>query len=150
MSGKFRAGNAISGKEGRLFLDGEELAYIKTYEATIEKNKAEVPIMGRRMTGHKTTGANGTGTATFYKVTSKFIKIMIDYVKNGQDAYFTMQSVLDDASSGRGTERVTLYEVNFDSVKVAGLDVESDALEEEIPFTFEDIDLPEELRDDFN
>ena len=78
----FRAKNTISGKEGRLFLDGEEMAHIKTFEATIEKDKSEVKIMGRRMTGHKTTGANGTGTATFYKVTSKFIRIMLDYVKN--------------------------------------------------------------------
>jgi hypothetical protein len=145
----FRAQNTISGKEGRLFLNGEELAYIKSFEATIEKNKSEVNIMGRRMTGHKTTGANGTGTMTFYKVTSKFIRIIMDYVKKGEDAYFTLQSVLDDKSSGRGTERVTLYDVNIDSVKVAGLDVDSEALEEEVPFTFEDIDLPESLRDDF-
>ncbi|MGE8079023.1 phage tail tube protein [Peribacillus loiseleuriae] len=146
----FRAQNTISGKEGRLFLDGEELAYIKTYEATIEKNKTDVNIMGRRMTGHKTTGANGTGTATFYKVSSRFIRLMVDYVKTGRDPYFTLQSVLDDKSSGRGVERVTLFEVNFDSAKVAGLDVDSDALEEEVPFTFEDIDLPEELNDTFN
>lgn len=145
----FRAQNTISGKEGRLFLDGEELAYIKKFEATIEKNKSEVNIMGRRMTGHKTTGAKGTGTATFYKVTSKFVRIMLDYIKTGEDKYFTFQGVLDDKSSGRGTERVTLYDVNFDSVKVAGLDVDSEALEEEIPFTFEDADLPEALRDDF-
>ncbi|BDG48774.1 phage tail tube protein [Parageobacillus sp. KH3-4] len=145
----FRAQNTISGKEGRLFLDGEELAYIKKFEATIEKNKSEVNIMGRRMTGHKTTGAKGTGTATFYKVTSKFVRIMLDYIKTGEDKYFTFQGVLDDKSSGRGTERVTLYDVNFDSVKVAGLDVDSEALEEEIPFTFEDADLPQSLRDDF-
>ncbi|MFP3325521.1 phage tail tube protein, partial [Planococcus sp. SIMBA_160] len=56
----FKAQNTISGKEGRLFLDGEELAFIKTFEANVEKNKSEVNVMGRRMTGHKTTGANGT------------------------------------------------------------------------------------------
>lgn len=76
-----KAQNTISGKEGRLFLDGEEMAHIKTFEANVEKNKSEVNIMGRRMTGHKTTGANGTGTATFYKVTSKFVILMMDYVK---------------------------------------------------------------------
>lgn len=75
-----KAQNTISGKEGRLFLDGEEMAHIKTFEANVE-NKSEVNIMGRRMTGHKTTGANGTGTATFYKVTSKFAVLMMDYVK---------------------------------------------------------------------
>lgn len=146
----FRAQNTISGKEGRLFLDGEELAYIKVFEADIEKNKSEVNVMGRRMTGHKTTGANGTGTATFYKVSSRFIKLIVEYVKTGVDPYFTMQAVLDDKSSGRGVERVTLFDVNFDSAKVGNLDVDSEALEEEIPFTFEDIDLPEELNDAFN
>ncbi len=146
----FRAQNTISGKEGRLFLDGEELAYIKMFEADIEKKKSEVPIMGRRMDGHKSTGATGTGTATFYKVTSKFIRLMVDYVKTGVDPYFTLQAVLDDKGSGRGVERVTLFDVNFDSAKVGNLDVDSEALEEEVPFTFEDIELPEELNDTFN
>ncbi len=146
----FRAKNAISGKEGRIFLDGEELGYIKNFEAMLEKTKSEIPIMGRRMTGHKSTGASGTGTAVFYKVTSKFVRLMIDYIKTGVDPYFTIQGVLDDKSSGRGVERVTLFDVNFDSAKVFGLDAESEALEEEVPFTFEDIDMPEELSDTFN
>lgn len=144
-----KAQNTISGKEGRLFLDGQEMAHIKTFEANVEKNKAEVNIMGHHMTGHKTTGANGTGTATFYKVTSQFVTLMMNYVKKGDDPYFTLQAVLDDQSSGRGTERVTLYDVNFDSAKIAGLDVDSEALEEEVPFTFEDFDVPEKLKDTF-
>ncbi|MEN1969024.1 phage tail tube protein [Lentibacillus sp. N15] len=145
----FRARNTINGKEGRLFLEGEELAYIKTFEANVEKNKEETPIMGRRMMGHKTSGASGTGTATFYKVTSRFIEIMSEYIKTGKDPYFTMQAVLDDKTADRGTERVSLYDVNFDSVKVAGLDIEAASLEEEVPFTFEDFDLPEALKDSF-
>ena len=40
-----KAQNTISGKEGRLFLDGEEMAHIKTFEANVEKNKSEVNIM---------------------------------------------------------------------------------------------------------
>ncbi len=32
-----KAQNTISGKEGRLFLDGEEMAHIKTFEANVEK-----------------------------------------------------------------------------------------------------------------
>jgi len=144
-----KARNTISGKEGKLFLDGEELAHIKNFEATVEKNKEAVPIMGRRMDGHKSNGATGTGTATFHKVTSRFIQIMKEYIRTGVDPYFTMQSVLDDPTANRGTERVTLYDVNFDSVKVAGLDVEAVALEEEVPFTFEDFDLPEALSNTF-
>ncbi|MFB4260514.1 phage tail tube protein [Shouchella clausii] len=145
----FRAQNTISGKEGRLFLNGEEMAHVKNFEANLEKNKSEVNIMGRRVTGHKTTGATGTGTMTLYKVTSRFQRLMMDYVKKGEDPYFTLQSVLDDKASGRGVERVTLYDVNFDSAKIAGLDVDSEALEEEVPFTYEDFDLPEQLSDSF-
>ncbi|MCY8693622.1 phage tail tube protein, partial [Bacillus spizizenii] len=33
-----KAQNTISGKEGRLFLDGEVMAHIKTFEANVEKN----------------------------------------------------------------------------------------------------------------
>lgn len=40
-----KAQNTISGKEGRLFLDGEEMAHIKTFEANVEKNKSEVNII---------------------------------------------------------------------------------------------------------
>lgn len=144
-----RSGNTISGKEGRLFLDGEEMAHVKSFEATMEKNKIEVPIMNRRMMGHKTSGASGTGTLTVYKVTSQFVKLAAEYVKSGKDPYFTFQEVVDDEASGRGTERVTLYDVNFDSFKVAGLNAEGEVLEEELPFTWEDIDMPEALRDDF-
>ncbi|HLR92406.1 MAG TPA: phage tail tube protein [Atopostipes sp.] len=145
-----RGRNAISGKEGKLFLEGEELAHIKNFEATVEKEKEEVPVMGRRMMGHKSNGGTGTGTATFHKVTSRFIQIMKEYMNTGVDPYFTMQSVLDDKTSGRGVERVTLYDVNFDSVDVAKLDVETTALEEEIPFTFEDFDVPDALKDTFD
>ncbi|QVR62761.1 phage tail tube protein [Bacillus subtilis subsp. subtilis] len=144
-----KAQNTISVKEGRLFVDGEEIALIKTFEANVEKNKSEVNIMGRRMTGHKTTRVNGTGIATFYKVTPQFVLIMMDYVKKGNGLYFTLQAVLDDASSGRGTERVIFYDVGFDSAKIAGLDVDSEALEEEVPFTFEDFDVPEQLKSTF-
>lgn len=146
----FRSGNTISGKEGRVFLNGEEMAHVKNFDANMEKNKSEVPIMNRRMTGHKTVGASGTGTLTVYKVTSQFVRLAAEYVKTGEDPYFTFQEVIDDQASGRGTERVTLHDVNFDSFKVAGLNAEGEVLEEELPFTWEGIELPEALRDDFN
>lgn len=144
-----RSRNTISGKEGRLFLDGEEILEIKTFTANVEKEKETVPIMGRRFVGHKTSGVSGSGDATLHKVTSRFIRIMKEYVDTGRDAYFTLQAVLDDQTSDRGRERVVLYEVNFDSVQIANLDVESAALEESVPFTFEGFDLPEALRSTF-
>ncbi|MFP3422801.1 phage tail tube protein, partial [Bacillus sp. SIMBA_161] len=83
---------------------GEEVAFMKTFEANEEKNKSEVNVMGRRMTGHKTTGGNGTGTATFYKVTSRFVQLMLHYVKKVEHRYSTIKAVLDDKSSRGGIE----------------------------------------------
>ena len=36
------------------------------------KNKSEIKAIGKRMTGHKTTGANGSGTMTLYYMTPIF------------------------------------------------------------------------------
>lgn len=104
-----KAQNTISGKEGRLFLDGEEMAHIKTFEANVEKNKSEVNIMGRRMTGHKTTGANGTGTATFYKVTSKFVLLMMDYVKKAATliSHFKLCWMINPQAGAQSESRCT-------------------------------------------
>ncbi|MGC5326434.1 phage tail tube protein [Brevibacillus sp. SYSU BS000544] len=147
--GKFRAENTINGKEARLFLNGEEIAYAKSFEANIEKNKADVQVLGNRWMGKKTTGLSGSGTITLYKVTSKFTQMILEYAKTGKDVYFTLQGVLDDAGSGRGTERVTLLNCNIDSVKIGQFDVEAEALEEEVPFTFEGAELPEALKETF-
>ncbi|MET3292258.1 phage portal protein [Brevibacillus fluminis] len=146
---KFRAENTINGREARLFLNGEEIAYAKSFEATIEKNKADVNILGNRWTGKKTTGLSGTGTVTLYKVTSRFTKMILEYADSGKEVYFTLQGVLDDPGSGRGTERVTLLNCNIDSVKIGQFDVEAEALEEEVPFTFEGAEIPEALKEDF-
>lgn len=145
----FRAQNTINGKEGRLFVNGEEVAYVKNLDATVEKAKSDVPIIGRRWMGKKSTGVSGSGTLTLYKVTSKFVQSMLRYAQTGEDEYFTFQEVVDDKGSGRGVERTTLYDVNIDSAKLGKLNVEDAVLEEEVPFTFEGADLPESLRDSF-
>lgn len=143
---KFRAQNTISGKEGRVFLDGVEIFQVKAIEATLEKEKAEIKVMGRRVTGRKTVGAGGTGTLTVYKVTSHYAEMAERYVKSGEDPYFVLETVTDDESSGRGTERVALREVNFDSMMVLNLDADSEVLEEEMPFTFEDMNVLKKLK----
>ena len=62
------APDTISGKEGRAYAkingNNEELFYAKTIEANVEKSKSEIKAIGKRMTGHKTTGANGSGSMT--------------------------------------------------------------------------------------
>jgi hypothetical protein len=140
-----KANDTISGQEGRAYatINGqvEEMFYIKTLEASVEKEKAEVKTLGRRGTQHKTTGWSGTGSMTIYYVTSRFRQLMIDYIKTGRDTNFDITVTNEDPGSTIGAQTVTLLGVNLDSVVMVSLDTESDALEEDIDFTFEDIDM---------
>ncbi|OMF17247.1 phage portal protein [Paenibacillus amylolyticus] len=146
----FKAEDAISGKLGTAFatIDGrvEELFYAKAIEATAEKNKVEVPILGKTANSQRSVGWSGTGTLTIYYVSPIFRRMMLDYVKTGKDTYFDMQITNEDPTSAAGAQTATLIGCNIDSVIVTKLDTSSDdMLEEEIPFTYNDFDYVDEF-----
>ncbi|XID92482.1 phage tail tube protein [Paenibacillaceae bacterium WGS1546] len=140
-----QAVDTISGQEGRAYatINGqvEEMFYIKSLEAKVEKEKAEVKTLGRRGTQHKSIGWSGSGSMTIYYVTSVFRQLMLDYMKSGRDTYFSVVVVNEDPASSIGKQTVTLKRVNLNSVVMAKLDAESEGLDEEIEFTFEDVDI---------
>ncbi|MEK4854789.1 phage tail tube protein [Paenibacillus sp. FSL H7-0756] len=140
-----KASDTISGQEGRAYatINGqvEEMFYIKTLEASVEKEKADVKTLGRRGTQHKAIGWNGTGSMTIYYVTSRFRQLMLDYMSSGKDTDFDVTITNEDPNSTIGLQTITLLGVNLDSVVMVSLDTESDALEEDIDFTFEGVDM---------
>ncbi|MFB5674272.1 phage tail tube protein [Paenibacillus terreus] len=140
-----KASDTISGQEGRAYatINGqvEEMFYVKTLEATVEKQKAEVKTLGRRGVQHKATGWSGSGSMTIFYMTTRFRQMMLDYMKTGVDQYFDIEVTNEDPTSSIGKQTVTLKGVNLDSVIMASLDTESDALEEEVSFTFEDVEI---------
>lgn len=140
------APDTISGKEGRAYakIDGnnEELFMAKTIEANVEKNKSEIKAIGKRMTGHKTTGANGSGSMTLYYMTPLFRAMIKQWKETGVDVYFDMVIENDDQESSAGKQSTLLIGCNLDSVVLAKLDGDSDdALDEDVDFTFEDFDI---------
>ena len=50
-------------------------------EAKFERNKTEVPLLGKTGKGNRTTGWKGTGSATFHYNTSIFREMMLQYKK---------------------------------------------------------------------
>ncbi|SDD75427.1 Phage tail tube protein [Paenibacillus sp. UNCCL117] len=139
------ARNTISGTEGRAYatIGGQvfEMFYVKKLEAKVEKEKAEIKTLGRRVTQHRASGWKGTGSMTIYYVTSKFRELMLDYIKTGVDTYFDIMVVNESPASNIGNQTVVVKGVNLDSVIMASLDTEAEALEEEIAFTFEDVEV---------
>ncbi|MNB80548.1 Phage-like element PBSX protein XkdM [compost metagenome] len=146
----FREPDAISGKMAKAYatINGqvEELFYAKSLESTIEKNKVDVPILGKTNTPQRSSGWSGSGTLTVYYVTSKFRQLMRDYVKTGQDFWFDLQVVNEQPGSGTGKQTAVLKDCNLDSISAAQFDATSDdMLEEELAFTFSDYDILDEF-----
>lgn len=141
----FRLSDAISGQEGRAYatINGQilEMFYAKKIEATAEKQKSEGKTLGRRGTQTKANGWKGTGNMTIYYATPIFRKMMLDYIKTGKDTYFDMQVINEDPGSSIGKQTVVLKNVNLDSVIMAKIDVDSELLDEEVNFTYDDVDI---------
>lgn len=139
------APDTISGKEGRAVAvingNNEDLFFLKNIEANLEKLKSQIKAVGKRMVGHKTTGLEGTGSATMYYMTPLFRELLDQYKKTGQDLYFNIVIENSDPASAAGTQSILLIGCNTDGGVLAKLDGDSDdPLEEDIDFTFEDYD----------
>lgn len=112
-------------------------------EASIEKTKSEVPILGRTGKGNKATGWKGTGSATFHYNTSIFRELLANYKKTGQDVYFDIQVTNEDPGSGVGRQTVILKDCNMDGGVLTKFDADAEYLDEDMDFTFEDFEIKE-------
>lgn len=150
MSGILKAGDIIAGQEGMAYMEidgrNEPMFYVKNVNGAVGKQKTQLRTLGKRGDQNKATGWAGTGSMVIHKVTSQFVEMAVEYVKTGRDSYFNLTIVNDDPSSTIGSQRVVLVDVNLDSYPVALLDVDAEALEEEMDFTFDDLDLIESFK----
>ena len=142
-----QARDAISGALGRAYvtIDGERKlwASLINLEASMEKTKVTVPIMGRTSKGNKANGVENTGSATFHYNTSVFRELMLRYQDTGEDFYFDIQVTNDDKTSSVGTQTTILKDCNIDSILIAQLDADADYLEDNFDFTFERAEIPQ-------
>lgn len=116
------------------------------FEASFEKKKTEIPILGKTGTGNKSTGWSGTGTATFHYNTSIFRKMMIDFKNTGEDVYFEIQVTNEDPTSAAGRQTMVFIDCNIDGGILAKFDADGEYLDEDMDFTFEDFKMPESFK----
>ena len=116
-------------------------------EAKFEKNKTEVPILGKTGKGNRATGWKGTGSATFHYNTSIFRQMMLDYKETGEDVYFEIEVTNEDNTSAVGRQTVILSECNIDGGILAKFDADGECLDEDMDFTFDDFSMPETFKE---
>ena len=145
------AQDAVRGKMGMATAiikgDVRELFELRSITASINKRKEPFESIGAPMTQHKTVGAEGTGTMTFYNVSSDWAQLMVDFIKTGIDVYFDVTVINDDPSSLVGRQVVTLQRCNLNSADIARIDVNASFLDATAGFTFEDCDIPQKFRE---
>lgn len=144
-----QAEDAVNGREGvaTAEIDGEviELMELANINVKIEKTKTEFKAMGTRNTQNKTTGWKGTGSANVRYLSTRWAKLMLKYVKQGIDTYFTIVVTNEDPGSATGKQVIQVLGCNLDSLDIAKLDIDSDILDQNIDFTFNDFNVLEEF-----
>lgn len=115
-------------------------------ELSFKKSKSKVPILGRTGKGHKSTGWEGTGSATMHYNSPIFRRLLQQYKETGEDVYFDMQISNDDPTSSAGRQTVIATDCNIDGGTLAKFDAsKEDYLDESFDFTFDDFEIPEEF-----
>lgn len=149
MAQTMHAKNSVSAKMAECYvtIEGNRYNFMSAInlEVKFEKNKTEIPILGRMNRGHKSTGSSITGSAEFHLNTSIWRELAYRFQETGEDVYFEMQITNEDiTASDIGRQTIILYDCNWDSMTLAAFDADSDdVLTESIDFTAERFELPE-------
>jgi len=138
----------ILGNYGELHDDGGFIANINKVEAKVTVAKLDVNRSGTRVTGYKRGAITGEGTMTGFKVTSRWVELGINEMSDETNPPTPISLVvrLDDPEA-LGTEEITIGFVKFWEFPF-GYNV-GDLIMEELPFTFESIELTTPLTGDF-
>lgn len=145
-----QARDAISASMAECYvtIEGNRYKFLQmiNLEATFEKNKSEIPILGKTGKGNKSTGWKGSGSATMHYNQSLLRKLALRYKETGEDVYFDVQCLNEDPTSSVGRQTCILKDCNFDSLILAKFDADAEYLDEDMDFTFEDFELPETFK----
>lgn len=150
-----KAGDTISGQEAVATMlihnpDGsntlERMFWAKNLEASVEVKKTEVYTLGKRGAQTKPDGWAGSGSMTIYYATSLFRRMVIQYIKTGIPVFFDIAVTNIDPGSSIGAQTMVLKNCSLDSIILAKFDVETEVLDEDVSFTFDDVDMLEEFQ----
>lgn len=146
------ARNAVSAKMAECYItiEGNRYNFMSAInlEVTFEKEKTEIPILGRMNKGNKASGSKISGSAEFHMNTSIWRELAYRFQQTGEDIYFDIQITNEDiTASDIGRQTIILRDCNFDSVLLASFDADSDdVLTESIDFTAESFEMPEHFK----
>lgn len=146
-----KPGDVITSNSGRVTatIDGNNilLAEIEEFEAKLEGNTEEVKALGRRLTGHKMTSMEGTGSTTMYHISSRFAEIAANWLETGVYPDISITVTVEDPSSPAGKQVFQLMGVIFKDSTLASLKADDGLLEVDTDITFDDFRILQKFND---
>lgn len=147
--GFIRGRDTIRGTDGSVIwkINDEEHEFIHLTQITVnmEINQDEVPRIGTRTVGHKTSTITLSGSATGYYGEPAIRRELTKYAKGG--AYPDMQIILTnrDPDTQANTQTFVGKGVMITNLVLSELDASTSMLEEDFDFTLEGYDLKDEF-----
>lgn len=142
--GKFSHNKVIRGTFGRVWVNGELMANVKSFEAKATIDYEDLDINGDFGQKKRYMGYSIAGTLTLHKFDSAILKLYQSAIMTGELPDVKIVASLSDPQSD-GTERCALYDVHLDEITLNKFENKT-VLEEEVPFTagsFEMLDMIE-------
>lgn len=142
MAERFDHNQVFRGTFGKVWIDGEKMANVKSFEAKASIDYEDMDVNGDFGQKKRYMGYSISGTITLHKVDSFIAKKIASGIMTGNLPEIKIVAALDDPTAS-GAERVALYDVKFDELTLSQFENRT-VLEEEVPFTagsFEYLDL---------
>lgn len=137
--------DALNGKSGKAIVTengrNQELFGLKKLQLDAEFQESDFKVVGTTLVQKKTTGVTLTGSLTIYYGTPLFLSMLQTYIRTGRLPYFTIQVTNDDPSSSVGVQTVAVYNCKLSKVPIAMLDADAEWLEEEVTFSYTNIEV---------
>ncbi|MER1957926.1 MAG: phage tail tube protein [Solibacillus sp.] len=140
---KKKAGRVINGTHGAIWINGQKLAELESFELKVNIEYEDVYFAEDTGKYRKFMGWVGEGSLVLKKVFSRGALLLGDAVKIGKMPDITIVSKLSDPDA-YGTERVSVSGVSFNEFLLAKIEQRA-LLQEEMGFEFADFDLLETI-----
>lgn len=129
---QFDHNKIIRGSFGKVWLNDERLANVKSFEAKATMDYEDVDVNGDLGQKHRYMGYSVAGTLTLHKYDSTVAKLLKDAIVSGVMPEIKVIAALDDPTA-YGAERVALYDVTLDKLTLNKFENKG-LTEEEVPF----------------
>lgn len=140
MGASYSPEKVMNGSFASMWVDSTFLGEGTELEAKISLEKKEVKQAGTLAKGYKIVGTDGKGKLKINKISSYFIDLIADNIKNGKTTTVQIKSTIEDPDLGGAKETVLLKGVQFDELTLINWKVK-ELIEEEYSFTFNDFDI---------